>query len=82
VSFTRSRWQKSSGFELDGHVNGGGEEWKTASSREREERRVSVMGGVAREEEGEGDCLVQIAKMPLPHFIFVSQADSHSMPLV
>jgi len=55
VSFAGRRWRKSFGFELEGHVNGGGEEGKKASSREREEREcVCRGGGITREEEGEG----------------------------
>ena len=52
MSFVGRGWRKSSGFELKGHVNGGREEWKKASSREREERECLSCGGVSRGEEG------------------------------
>ena len=82
MSFAGWRWRKSSGFELEGHVNGGGEEGKKASSRGREERESVCRRGaesrVRKKERG----VSHATKMPLPHFIFVSQADSHSMPLV
>jgi len=45
VNFAGRRWRKSSSFELEGHVNGGGDEGKNASSTEREDRESVCQGG-------------------------------------
>jgi len=45
VSFSGRRWRKSSAFELEGHINSGGEEGKKASGKEGGERESVCCGG-------------------------------------
>ena len=79
MSFVGRRWRKSSGFELEGHVNGGGgEEEEDGQSRE---RKRDCRGG-RRQVEKEGGSRVKLPDYPSLLRIYLYQIVRYLTPLI